>query len=264
MRKSGEFIKYFNPETITVIDAGFVDNIDITFEAVRYGRNKTVRRYFKYTFYGGGFIMKFLQKLEKREHVEIVCTGDSITQWCYHTHGLQGYAGMFYDRLMKKYQTYDVFMFNTGRSGSNTNDLLERLDRDLIRFAPDFATVMIGMNDAAQGEAGLPGFRERLTAIVEKIINADIEFMLMTQNCLPINLPAVSGASNRAALPLYTEVIRDIASEYNVPLCDVYADFERRMNESYDSYWFLLDDPFHPNETGHSAIADLLCKAVEV
>lgn len=201
---------------------------------------------------------KFVDKLQNNEHVEIVCTGDSITQWCYHTHGKQGYAGVFYDRLMKKYQTYDIFMFNTGRSGSNTMDLLARLERDVIRFTPDFATVMIGMNDAAAGESELPRFKGRLAGIVEKIICADIELMLITPNYIPRGLPEGTSGWLRSALPLYAEAVREVARENGVPLCDIYADFERRSNENYDAYWFLLDDAIHPNETGHEVIADLL------
>ncbi len=205
----------------------------------------------------------FIEKLKRREHVELVCTGDSITQRCYHTHGQPGYAGLFYDRLREKYQTYDVFLFNTGRSGSATPDLLSRVERDVIRFAPDFATVMIGMNDAAQGEAGLPGFRARLTEIVDRIAGAGIELMLMTQNCIPPGLPEGSSGTARRALPAYTEAIRQVARERDVPLCDVSADFERRLKENSDAYWFLLNDPIHPNETGHAAIAALLMAAVD-
>jgi len=205
---------------------------------------------------------KFVKKLQNQEHVEIVCTGDSITQWCYHTHKKPGYAGWFYDRLREKFYAYDMFLFNTGRSGSSTKDLLERIERDVIRFEPDFATVMIGMNDAVDGEQGLSGFEERLSAIVQKISRAGIEFMVMTQNCLPTGLPEGTSGAVRSALPAYTEVIRAVAKQYAVPLCDVYAEYERRLIENYDAYWFLMDDPIHPNEEGHSLIADLLLNAV--
>jgi len=205
---------------------------------------------------------KFIEKLKKREHVELVCTGDSITQRTYHTHGSPGYPERFNDYIREKYQFYDVFLYNTGRSGGTTLDLLPRIERDVIRFAPDFATVMIGINDAKKGEEDLPGFKERLTAIVRKITDAGIELMLMTQNCIPPGLPDGTSGAVRAAFPMYAAAIRDVAREWKVPLCDVYADFKRRLEENFDAYWYLLDDPIHPNETGHTAIADLLRAAV--
>jgi len=202
-------------------------------------------------------MFKYLNRMKNGEHVVIVCIGDSITEVNDSTHGKHNYCGLLGLKLLERFGR--VFtMVNVGVSENSTDDVLARLDRDVIRHCPDFVTVMIGMNDAVKGQENLDNYKCNLKQILERIQNIGAEVLLLTPN--PLSFEIEDNYQRRSFYPRYVDEIRQIADELHVPLCDIYRIWEDDVStenvckKTYN-YWRLMDDHIHPNESGHALIA---------
>jgi len=90
-------------------------------------------------------------KLENGQ--SILFTGDSITD-CERVYPIGANAGLgegyvaFVDSLLAaRYPERYIRVFNTGVAGNTIIDLDWRWQRDVLRLAPDWLSVMIGIND---------------------------------------------------------------------------------------------------------------------
>lgn len=201
-------------------------------------------------------MLKAMEKLANGEHVFIVCTGDSITEQNYHLHGRLNYVGMLSERLMELYNRHSLVL-NAGVSGESTTGLLARLERDALRFKPDLVTVMIGINDSADGRTSLELFKRNLEQIVGQIAAAGSEALLLTQNIIDYNV-IESGVTRRKNYPDFVVAIREVAAATGTPLCDIYAAWDKAVGENTNGHLMLMDDSIHPGIRGHELMASAL------
>ena len=61
-------------------------------------------------------MLKTIEKLDRGEHVLIVCMGDSITEQNYHLRGRLNYVGRLAETLMEKYGRKSLVL-TRGRAG---------------------------------------------------------------------------------------------------------------------------------------------------
>ncbi|MFD0961095.1 SGNH/GDSL hydrolase family protein [Paenibacillus chungangensis] len=197
-----------------------------------------------------------MEKLANGEHALIVCIGDSITEQNYHLHSKLNYVGQLTERLMEQYGRRSMVV-NAGKSGHTTVELIERLERDALRFKPNLVMVMIGMNDSAR--VTIDDFRQNLQTIIHHIASSGSEVLLLTQNMLDYNV--VEGAVTlRKDYPAYTAVIREVAADTGTPLCDLCAEWAAHVNGNTNTHLMLMNDSIHPNEHGHKLMASALYK----
>lgn len=150
--------------------------------------------------------------------------------------------------LRERYPEIRFKVLNAGVDGDTLFGGLRRLRRDVLRHAPDLATIAFGLNDLYMG-APLLEFRQNLNEMVVKIKHS---------NCRPVLLttiqPAVSVAFLGGESPeLYNEIIRNIAEQQEVLLLDVWNSWP----ELPEPYGHFLSDGVHPNETGHAFLGKL-------
>jgi lysophospholipase L1-like esterase len=185
-----------------------------------------------------------------------VFTGDSITHGVYHTHGWRSYPEHFAERVRSELQRHRDVVINTGVSGDEVGDLLEDLEARVLRFAPQVVSIMIGMNDAAQGPSGQVRFRTGLTALLGEIRRqAQAALILHTPNAITALDPS------RADLPAYVEIVRAAAREHGAVLVDHYDCWVRRGSSVVD---LLEDGAIHPNHYGHRLMARTLFVALGI
>jgi len=98
-------------------------------------------------------MQRTLTKLAAGEHVTIVALGDSITEITFHTRGHMNWVGLLSEAILATYGNGVCTLINAGKCGSSYSEALQRLDRDVLRFAPDLVIVALGMNDAGRGRA---------------------------------------------------------------------------------------------------------------
>lgn len=193
--------------------------------------------------------MQRLHALFTREApVTWLFAGDSITHGVLHTLGWRDYTELFRERVgWELGRPHDV-VINTACSGYTTRGLLAEYDSRIGRFAPDVVFLMIGMNDCCEQRVPPAEFTAALHALAGRIQAAGGLPVLQT------TCPVIAGKApgREEHLPAYMEAIRRATDSLQVPLIDHYADWEARSEQRR---YYLMSDPFHPNECGHRALA---------
>ncbi|MEX2579122.1 MAG: SGNH/GDSL hydrolase family protein [Verrucomicrobiales bacterium] len=190
-----------------------------------------------------------------KQPVRIVCFGDSVTGVYYHTGGHRAYPDLLEEALRQIHPEADVAVVNSGKSGHTTANGLRRIARDVLAHRPHLVVVMFGLNDVAK--LPIHSYRRNLADIVSKCRNAGAEVVLCTPN-------AVTTTDERPVEKVieYCEVVRAVANERGVPLCDVYAAFAELRDRDPEAWRLAMSDEIHPNLAGHRFIAEQLALAI--
>ena len=226
-----------------------------------------------------------LEKLKRGEHVTIVALGDSITANSLHNRGCMNWVSLLEIGLHMVYGDESCVVINAGVPGSSYHSALQRLDRDVLRFAPDLVIVALGMNCGAKGLDGLPEFRREVRQLIDTIqsrCNSDI--LLMTPNPVVAETgqmwredvrPGTVTDLNRP-LEAYSAALIEIAAETQCVPIDHYQAWKSRrypvddLHEPYKSYeyqftlWPRMANSTHPGPLGHLAFYRELAKTIEL
>lgn len=195
------------------------------------------------------------QLLSGEEPVRVVCFGDSVTGLYYHTGGRRAYTDLLQIALERVCPRAQVTTINAGISGHNTRQALSRIDRDVLAHNPSLVTVMFGLNDLV----GVPAeeYRANLRTIVDKVQATGADVVLCTPNSV-ITTPARPVPK----LEQYCDVVREVAAEMQVALCDCYAVYETIREQDADDWRLLMSDEIHPNSDGHKVIAQQITQTI--
>ena len=153
---------------------------------------------------------------------KIAFLGDSITQFGGNNPG--GYVNLVIKGL--EVNGLKVAPIKAGISGHKSNDMLARVDRDVISKKPDIMTLSCGVNDVWHGERGVPleAYKTNITALVDKVQAANIKVVILTSTLInDMNNP------NSLKLDAYNDFLRSLAKERKLPLADLSADMKEIM-----------------------------------
>lgn len=185
----------------------------------------------------------------------IVCLGDSVTGVYYHTGGLRAYPELLETALRRTDASSQVRVINAGISGNTTADGLERLDRDVLVHKPALVTVSFGLNDMTRVPE--EQFVTNLQLLVSRCRQGGAQVVLCTPNSV-----ISTEARPVDKLIRYCELIRDLAQQMSVPVCDQFSAGESLRNTNPTDWRLTLSDEIHPNLAGHRLMAEHLCKTI--
>ncbi len=194
-------------------------------------------------------------ELQSGKPLKIVCFGDSVTGVYYHTGSRRAYTDLVGIALKKLYPDSQVRMINAGISGHTTVNALARIDRDVLKYSPKLVTVMFGLNDMTR--VPLETYEANLKTIVRKCTETGSEVLL----CTPNNVISTSRRPSEVLIK-YCEIVRKVAREENVPVCDCYRQLDILRKKSEQEWRFLLSDEIHPNMSGHKTIAQMIVRSI--
>src|SRR5690349_2116023 len=90
--------------------------------------------------------------------------------------------------LTKKHTMEQPRVINAGVGGNNTQDLLDRIQKDCLAHRPDLTVLMVGTNDMnTKKHIPLPQYTANLDSLSQQIRQAGSELVLMT--ILPVYEP---------------------------------------------------------------------------
>jgi lysophospholipase L1-like esterase len=142
-----------------------------------------------------------------------------------------------------------------GISGHKSDQMLARLDRDVLGKKPDWMTLSCGVNDVWHGEKGIPldRYKTNITAIVEKCAQAGVKVVILTSTPIGENL---ANANNQKLAP-YNDFLRSLAKEKKLLLADLSADFAAKLKDRpADAKGnSLTSDGVHMNAAGNKLMA---------
>lgn len=186
-----------------------------------------------------------------------VFAGDSITQGVFHTHGSRCWVEHLHERIRWQLGRHHDVIINTGMSGWTAPEVLNQFDALIRRFDPHVVSVSLGMNDVLEGRRGLRWFRDSVQQLVTRSSEIGAQVVLHTPNL--VSRAALPG---RADLAHYANVLRDLASQENAVLVDHATDWTGKFGAAEPTDW--LDDPVHPNASGHLRMANLTLEALRL
>ena len=187
-----------------------------------------------------------------------------------------------YATLLKQWssdQKRNLEVINAGIPANTTRDARKRFERDVLDRKPDIVVIQFGINDAAidvwktppasESRVSLLEYEANLTYFIQTLSERGIEVILMTPNpkqwtAKMINKYGLAPYDPKDRdgfnlfLKKYAQLVRDIAHREQVPLVDVYREFERWENLHNITMADLLLDGIHPNSRGHQIVAGRL------
>jgi lysophospholipase L1-like esterase len=186
---------------------------------------------------------------------KVAFLGDSITDQGWNVPG--GYVHLVVAGLA----TLGVHItpIPAGVSGNTSQDMLGRLQTDVIDKHPDWVTLSCGVNDVWHGANGvaLEPYKKNVTEIVDKCTAAGIKVMIMTATVIGEDLPN----DNNQKLAAYNDWLREFAKERGLPLADESAAYQTVLKSTTrrsDMPGVLTGDGVHPISPGHQLMAQTI------
>jgi lysophospholipase L1-like esterase len=187
---------------------------------------------------------------------KIAFMGDSITQA---GAGPKGYVTL----VMRGLEANGVkaISFPVGISGHKSNDMLGRLERDVLSKKPDWMTLSCGVNDVWHGANGVPldAYQRNIVQIVERCQAAGIKVMLLTSTMIGEDQPN----PNNQKLVAYNDFLRELAKEKKCLLADLNADMQAAIAKVGPEKKgnLLTSDGVHMSPAGDVMMASGVLKA---
>ena len=197
--------------------------------------------------------------------MRIVFFGDSITD-CDRDRGDlnslgNGYVKILADKLRPIYPDTDIEVINKGISGDRVQELLARVQTDVIDLKPDAVVIMIGINNVwhkfTHGkELDLAEFEQDLKELITKLKVAGIVVIFLE----PFLLPAPDKLRMRKVFNEELKIIDRVGEE----MCDEFVAFDEMFNGLVESipYTEYSLDGVHPTHRGSRLIANTAIKAI--
>ena len=222
--------------------------------------------------------MKLVEKLKEKyasfqtaEGITVACLGDSVTQGCFECcidgngnvntvfDQSKAYHAYLREMLGTLYPAVPISIINAGLSGGGAPQGAARLERDVLRHAPDLVIVCFGLNDSGGGLAGLDRYENALREIFEKTLASGAECIFMTPNMMNTRVdknlaePKIREIAEvimkrqlDGVLDAYVERAKKTAADCGVPVCDCYAKWKRLEAAGVDITLLLANRINHP------------------
>jgi len=172
-----------------------------------------------------------------------------------------GYVALLRDLVLSRWPDRGIVWVNKGIGGNKVTDLRDRWEDDVIREAPDWLSVKIGINDLhnylgdRQNGVSPARFRDVYAEILSRAAaSVKPKLILIT----PFYISADrSGQSFRSTvlglLPEYLQVVEDMAQQFGARRVRLQPMFEEQLR--FRPAEEFCPEPVHPYRTGHLLIA---------
>jgi lysophospholipase L1-like esterase len=158
-----------------------------------------------------------------------------------------------------------------GIGGHKSDQMLARLDKDVLSKKPQWMTLSCGVNDVWHGPRGVPldeemaksgtyddkvasrgTYKKNITAIIDQAQAAGVKPVLLTATVIKEQLDS---KENGLLVP-FNAFLRELAKEKKIPLADLNAMFQERIKaENKPNEKVLTSDGVHMNVEGNKLMA---------
>lgn len=199
-----------------------------------------------------------------------VCfVGNSITMAGEYVHYIRAfYATRFPDRK--------VAFINCGISGDITGGILARMQPDIMVHKPQYAVIMIGMNDVQrplyatkyngidsidqQKKAALALYKKNITEIVEYFVKNNVKVILQKPSIYDqtAKIPQENLYGVNDAIKTCAGYMQELADKYKLLTVDywtIMTDINNRFQARDSSFTIVGKDRVHPASPGHFTMA---------
>ncbi|MBR7142075.1 MAG: hypothetical protein IKD06_00900 [Clostridia bacterium] len=183
-----------------------------------------------------------------------------------------GYAAILAAMLRTRLPEYDITFVNSGINGDTTQSNLQRWEKDVEAYQPDYMTWLIGINDAyvttfapEVEEVKLPNYEKLLRDLSKRARDNGVKGIVYLSPfyLLKPEDTETSEAMTKATAPLaplYRDVMKKVAEDEGMPFIDLYDMFMDEMTRVKAE--LLAPDLVHPVVYAHGLIAQRACDAL--
>lgn len=193
----------------------------------------------------------FAEILVKPEQ-KVAFLGDSITYLG--TTNTSGYVRLVEAGL--KANGVPISVIGAGISGNKSDQMLARLQRDVLDKKPDWLLLSCGVNDVWHGVRGVPldQYKKNITEIVDRSTQAGVKVMILTATVIYERENDVN-----TTLTTYNAFLKELAAERKLPLADlntaVWAEIKTPTNPRPPGANYLTVDGVHMGPFGDAVMA---------
>jgi lysophospholipase L1-like esterase len=157
-------------------------------------------------------------------------------------------------------------VLNMGVGGNTTRDLAGRWERDVLARAPDWLSVMIGINDVWRHFDGLAPkeqlvSREEYAGTLERLIAQTRPRLKGLVLMTPYYVETEKNDPMRAMMDRYGAEVRPLAEKHRAEFVDTQAAMDLALREYSPAE--LAADRVHVNGIGHMILARAFLQAVD-
>ncbi len=158
-----------------------------------------------------------------------------------------------------------------GIGGHKSDQMLARLDKDVLSKKPQWMTLSCGVNDVWHGPRGVPlddamaksgtyddkvatrgTYKKNITAIIDQAQAAGVKPVMLTATVIQENLDS----KENGLIAPYNSFLRELAKEKKIPLADLNTMFQERIKaENKPNVKVLTSDGVHMNGEGNKLMA---------
>jgi lysophospholipase L1-like esterase len=182
-----------------------------------------------------------------------------------------GYVRLFADMLRMREPAKTVTLLNKGISGNTILDLQDRWEDDVMRHAPDWLAVKIGINDLHRTYSPVAGIApvppERFRAVYDALLDRTrsrfprVRLLLIEPFYISRDRsPHAFRSKVLHVLPAYLAVVHAMSRAYDTRLVRTHALFQKLLR--YHEADVFCPEPVHPYPNGHLAIAEAVYNAL--
>jgi lysophospholipase L1-like esterase len=165
----------------------------------------------------------------------------------------------------------DLNCHNRGISNETTRQALERYPRDIQGLRPDIVTLQFGLNDCNcwDTDGGFPRVSEaayyaNLLEMIERARHFGVKYIVLSTNHATLRHRIMAnGITLEENRQRYNNVVRDVALEAGVVLCDMGKAFECFSPDQLAKYLLPEPDLLHLSKQGHIIYADHIYPYIE-
>jgi lysophospholipase L1-like esterase len=194
-------------------------------------------------------------RVTRHEPVTIVALGSSSTAGAGATSPAMSYPSQLADELAQRLPEQPIRVVNKGVNGEVVDDMLARLQRDVLSESPDLVIWQTGTNTVLRHN-DLTLYGARLQEGIDRLHGAHIDLILMDPQYAP-RVVAIPAHSNMVAN------IEAIGVRNRIPVFHRFAVMSywaRTMNSGYAD--LIAPDGLHMNDASYKCVAQLLAAAI--
>ncbi len=192
----------------------------------------------------------FSEKLATGLPVTIVFLGDYVTSADSLPDGNPNHVTLLTEWFDDQYPN-QVTTINAGMNANTISHMKERIERDVLKHAPDLVIISTGLNDALGAwKISVDEYDKNYQAVIDEILAiGESEVLIRTPN------PTNSVEKNKTMLP-YMRASRDFAKRDNVYVFDFYKVMADEIHAKDISQVAFMQNTFYPNTKGQAYLFD--------
>ncbi|MDD3925225.1 MAG: SGNH/GDSL hydrolase family protein [bacterium] len=205
--------------------------------------------------------------LKIKDGQKFLFIGDSITDCGRRGEGYplgSGYVKIFTDKVTARFPELKAEYINKGIGGNTIRDLQNRWHDDALALKPDWLSILVGINDQHRVMLNGPEpvtpeqYREIYDALLAAIVPSLAGGVILMEPFYISRDDSGTGRRSRVLemLPEYIDIVHEMHRKYDTMLIRTHEIFQRQLQYRHPDTFCA--EPVHPNQAGHTVIAEAL------